>query len=122
MNWGDGSGNTSIGNITAAGTIPAASHTYASNGNDTVTETVSDSGNHTSNIATFVIDVARFAPVFSNLTGWSSIYFGAAATTLSGTIAAGTSIPPGNETVAVYVGRRYAKRRNRCRRQFLDHL
>ena len=57
VHWGDGSAD-SIFSVSAAGTIPATAHAYASAGNDTVTETVTDSGNHTSNIASFTVTVS----------------------------------------------------------------
>lgn len=57
VNWGDGS-TESIVAIAAAGTIPAAPHTYSMLGNDTVTVTVTDAANDTSNSVTFTVNVA----------------------------------------------------------------
>jgi hypothetical protein len=42
-----------------------------------------------------------YAPAFSNLTGSQSISFGTATVALSGTIAAGSAIPPGNVSVTI---------------------
>jgi len=63
VNWGDGTTDTIIGNVAAAGTIPATAHTYLSTGNDTVSITITDAGNHTSNTATFIVDAARITAV-----------------------------------------------------------
>ena len=60
VNWGDGSTNSSFA-VTSAGAIPATAHTFAGNGSDTVTVTVVDSANDTSNSPTFAVNVA--APV-----------------------------------------------------------
>jgi len=57
INWGDGSKHTIIGNITVPGTIPDMYHTYTTGGNETVTITVTDSGNNSGN-ATFTVAVA----------------------------------------------------------------
>jgi len=56
VSWGDGSPDSIIP-VAIAGAIPATRHTYAYSDNDTVTESVTDSGNHTSNIATFTVAV-----------------------------------------------------------------
>jgi len=104
INWGDGSANSVIGNLAVAGTIPATAHTYTGSGNDTVSVTVTDSGNSTSNIATFVVSVLHAVPitlVLSNLTISPSVPQGTAWVTFSGTIAAGSLIPPDTESVAI---------------------
>jgi uncharacterized repeat protein (TIGR03803 family) len=58
VNWGDDGPDTTF-TMNAAGTIPAASHAYASAGNDTVSVTVTDSASHTSNVATFTATVTN---------------------------------------------------------------
>jgi hypothetical protein len=60
VNWGDGSSNTVL-KSTAAGTLPATSHTFAKAGTFTVTETVTDANGNASNTITFKETVA--APV-----------------------------------------------------------
>jgi hypothetical protein len=55
--WGDGSANSTI-KLTAAGTIPATAHTFASSGNKTVSITVADSAGHSSSKATFSVAVS----------------------------------------------------------------
>ncbi len=52
VNWGDGSADTIV-SLTAAGTIPATSHTFAKAGSLTVTETITDAKGNKSNVATF---------------------------------------------------------------------
>jgi PKD repeat protein len=66
IDWGDGSADVPV-MLTAAGAIPAQSHTYAADGPDTVTVTVTDSANHTSNPATFAVTVGQPTLVASQL-------------------------------------------------------
>jgi hypothetical protein len=54
VNWGDG-GAQSIFAVASAGTIAATLHTYAVDGNYTVTVTVMDSNSHTSNSVGFIV-------------------------------------------------------------------
>jgi len=62
VSWGDGTSDTIIGNVATAGNIPAAAHTYQGTGNDTVSITVTDAGNHTSPSATFSVTVVAPGP------------------------------------------------------------
>ena len=64
VSWGDGTADTTFG-MNAPGTIAPQSHTYAAGGNDTVTVTVTDSANHTSNAPTFTASVS---PVTASIT------------------------------------------------------
>jgi uncharacterized repeat protein (TIGR03803 family) len=56
VSWGDGSPD-SVFSVNDAGPIPAASHTYANSGQDTVTVTVVDPANDVSNSTSFVVNV-----------------------------------------------------------------
>ncbi len=58
--WGDGTANTTI-KLTAAGTIPATTHTYAKAGTDTVSVTVTDAKGNKSNTAPFKVTVTAAA-------------------------------------------------------------
>jgi hypothetical protein len=62
VNWGDG-GLESIFSVAAAGVIPATAHTFTSGGNNTVTLTVMDSANHTSNSASFGVTISTTQPL-----------------------------------------------------------
>jgi SdrD B-like domain len=66
VNWGDGSANTTF-TATAAGTITAQSHDFATSGSKTVTVSVTDSASHSSNKATFAVTVS--AAVLGSITG-----------------------------------------------------
>jgi len=62
---------------------------------------VTDAANHTSNSPTFTVAVGPATPVFGNLTVAAGIPQGTATVAFSGSIAAATFIPPGNEVVAI---------------------
>jgi len=66
VNWGDSSADTIINNLTAAGTIPAQSHTYTAIGSDTVTLTAMDSASHFSDSVTFTISTFLTNPFVVN--------------------------------------------------------
>ncbi len=64
--WGDGSADTKF-TVTAAGTIPAKTHTYGTVGSKTISVTVTDSAGHVSNTATYHVNVS--APPTVTLSG-----------------------------------------------------
>ena len=57
VNWGDGTADTKL-SLTAAGTIPATAHTYATAGSKTVSISVTDAKADPTNKVTFTVIVA----------------------------------------------------------------
>ncbi|WP_448594839.1 PKD domain-containing protein [Thermoflexus hugenholtzii] len=76
VNWGDG--NTESFSVSATGTIPSRTHTYADNGNYAVTVTVTDN-NEVSGSASFRITVNNVSPV-ATFTATSPIDEGSSST------------------------------------------
>ena len=58
VDWGDGTPDSSF-DVASADTIPAMAHTFAGSASDTVTVTVIDSANNSSNNSTFAVTVGN---------------------------------------------------------------
>ena len=96
VNWGDGSGDQSLGAISGATNV---THTFTTAGNFIVTATVSDATGQRSS-STLSVNVQRIAPVVGITPATSSITAGSTVA-FSVTAASGTGGPPiqGNITV-----------------------